>query len=176
MKSSARQKGLTLIELIVVITIISILSVIAYTTFYKTNVTARDTKRKQDIQALAKSSELFYNKNSRYPLGNYTGGSPNGSVQFSQSTDSQNPWISELTPFLIPFPLDPINNGVNNNGTYSGYAYYYLPGGDDCNKPSAFAVIAFLEIPFNNPPVINFKSCTGTTLNLTGLYVRLNQQ
>ena len=53
-------KGFTLVELLVVITIIAILSVIGITIFGGVQKTARDARRRGDIDALAKAAELNY--------------------------------------------------------------------------------------------------------------------
>ncbi len=56
----AQKKGFTLIELLVVIAIIAILSVIGFTVFTNVQKSARDAKRKADIQAIAKAMEVHF--------------------------------------------------------------------------------------------------------------------
>ena len=53
-------RGFTLVELLVVIVILAILGVVGVTLFTNTQSTARDAKRKEDIQALAKAMEANY--------------------------------------------------------------------------------------------------------------------
>lgn len=53
-----RKSGFTLVELLVVITIIAILSVIAMTVFTNVQKSARDARRRGDIDAVAKALEI----------------------------------------------------------------------------------------------------------------------
>ncbi len=65
-KSINNPRGFTLIELLVVISIIALLSVIGVTVFSGVQKTARDSKRKGDIDAVAKALEVNYS-NGVYP-------------------------------------------------------------------------------------------------------------
>ena len=56
-----KKSGFTLIELLVVIAIIGILTVIGYSTYSNIQASARDTKRKADVDAIAKALEDKYN-------------------------------------------------------------------------------------------------------------------
>jgi prepilin-type N-terminal cleavage/methylation domain-containing protein len=175
MHLSAPSKGFTLVELLVIVSIISVLSVIGITIFGNITSSARDAKRKADLQILSDALELYFNKNNYYPVANFTGQAPNGPVEFSGSNDSVNPWIPDLAPHLAQFPTDPINNASSQGGTFGGVAYYYLTGGTDCDRPSAYTLIAFLE---NSPPNLNtnFQSCTGTVVNFTNIFIRQSRQ
>lgn len=57
-------QGFTLVELLVVITIIAILSVVGLTIFSGVQRNARDTKRRADIDAIAKALEVNKTPNS----------------------------------------------------------------------------------------------------------------
>ncbi len=57
----SKNKGFTLVELLVVISIISVLSVIGITSYSSVQSKARDTKRKADIDAIAKAFAIKYN-------------------------------------------------------------------------------------------------------------------
>lgn len=60
-KTTKNASGFTLIELLVVITIIAILAVIGIAAFAGTQKTARDGKRRGDIDAIAKAMETNFN-------------------------------------------------------------------------------------------------------------------
>ncbi len=59
-------RGFTLIELLVVISIIAILSVVGITVFTGVQKSARDAKRRGDIEAISKAFEVKYNNKGSY--------------------------------------------------------------------------------------------------------------
>lgn len=65
-KTVNNPQGFTLVELMVAIAIMAILSVIGLTVFTNSQVTARDAKRKADIDALAKAMEANYTPGTGY--------------------------------------------------------------------------------------------------------------
>lgn len=60
------RSGFTLIELLVVISIIAILAVVGVVTFVNVQKNARDSKRKVDLNAIAKAFEVKYNITGSY--------------------------------------------------------------------------------------------------------------
>jgi prepilin-type N-terminal cleavage/methylation domain-containing protein len=175
-KLSAQKSGFTLVELVVVIALLAILSFMAVTYYSGITETARDAKRKADIDALTKTLEIYYSANKHYPVANSTGTDPLGNpVQFSGSTDGVTPWIPALANTISPFPYDPLN-AAGAAGSLTNQAYYYLPGGTDCTKPSSFIVIAFMESPkYVNNSSINFQTCNSTVETIMGSNIHFRQ-
>jgi prepilin-type N-terminal cleavage/methylation domain-containing protein len=61
------KKGFSLVELMVVITIIAILSVVAYQAMGGHTITARDSKRMEDLGNIQSALELYFVQYGRYP-------------------------------------------------------------------------------------------------------------
>lgn len=66
--SGQLKTGLTLIELIIVMAIIAILATGLYVNFIGSIQRGRDSRRKQDLTAISKALELYYNDNNAYPV------------------------------------------------------------------------------------------------------------
>jgi prepilin-type N-terminal cleavage/methylation domain-containing protein len=63
----SKQKGFTIVELLIVIVVIGILAALVLNTFAGVQQRARDTERQTDITALATQLEVYYNDNGTYP-------------------------------------------------------------------------------------------------------------
>ncbi len=61
------KKGFTLIELLVVISIIGILMAISFVGFTQSRKSARDTKRKADLEQIRSALEIYRNDQKTYP-------------------------------------------------------------------------------------------------------------
>ncbi|KKS96691.1 MAG: general secretion pathway protein G, general secretion pathway protein G [Candidatus Gottesmanbacteria bacterium GW2011_GWA2_43_14] len=59
--------GFTLIEILIVIALIGILSTALWSNLIQSIYKGKDARRKQDLSAIAKSLELYYNDNISYP-------------------------------------------------------------------------------------------------------------
>ena len=89
-----RQKGLTLIELLIVIAIIAILILLSWVSWRQQIDKANDADRKEDLDRLKTSFEEYFNDNEAYPpqdiLDNCGG--------------------NEMSPYLSSIPCDPTTN------------------------------------------------------------------
>lgn len=68
-------KGFTLVELMVVIAIIAILAIVGITIFTGTQRTARDARRRSDVEAIAKAVEQHFNNTQNQQCSGAQGGS-----------------------------------------------------------------------------------------------------
>jgi len=99
-------KAFTLIEILVVMAIIGILASVGLGNFQSAQVKARDSKRKAELNQVAKSLEVYFNDKKQYPLSSATGeilGCTNESActlgaVFQDEND---------TIYMINLPIDP---------------------------------------------------------------------
>lgn len=116
-----QKSGFTLIELLVVTTIMAMLAIGAFISFNSAGKSARDGRRKTDLETIRQSLVLYKAENGCYPSGNYAAAS------------------SALTTggFLSnPAPTDP---------KPSTYSYVYTPAGGACPLTFTLAVSPNLE-------------------------------
>ena len=62
-----KQRGFTIIELLIVIIVIGILALLVYTSFNNVTRDARNRERETDIKAIHSSLEAYYAQNGNYP-------------------------------------------------------------------------------------------------------------
>ncbi len=74
-KKNQNSDGFTLIELLVVISIISVLISLSFVSFLQARKSARDSKRKADLEQIRSALELYRNDCKTYP-DTVTSGSP----------------------------------------------------------------------------------------------------
>lgn len=109
--------GFTLIELLIVMVILSILAVIVTGTFSSSMRRGRDSRRKNDLQAIAGAIESYYNDKGRYPLGvnGVMMGCAVGGVDDQACTAGGVFQDSKGTIYMTLIPSDPLQT----------YTYYY---------------------------------------------------
>jgi prepilin-type N-terminal cleavage/methylation domain-containing protein len=138
--------GFTLIELMVVVAIIGILMSAGILSFTQAQRASRDSRRRADVDAIAKAFEQYYQNNGEYFAGNY----------FSTTVSwASAPFLAAVGVFFPSgtLPLDPINDSSAN------YAYAIRSlqrnAAGHVNPASRFCVRARLERSNGN--------CTGDT-------------
>jgi len=62
-----KEKGFTIVELLIVIVVIGILAALVITTFSGVQRKARNTERETDVKAIHGQVEAYYAQNGRYP-------------------------------------------------------------------------------------------------------------
>lgn len=103
------QQGFTMIELLIVMVILSLLLVVGIGSFMSSQIKARDSARKTDLQNIARALELYYNDKGEYPIDT----SKTGILGMDWGDPFVDPNNTE-TLYMNLLPSDP-----------GGYAYYY---------------------------------------------------
>ena len=136
--------GFTLIELLVVITIIGILAGLALVSYGGTQARSRDSKRKQELDAIKKALELA--KQDTAGAYYYPSCSP---VSESCSASSTTPALAD-TGYIKAVPVDPKTNA----------AYTYIPTPASCNGTcTSYTLIACLENATDSQAVSDATNC-----------------
>jgi len=100
-----RNKGFTLVELLVVISIISFLSSVVITNVNNARIASRDVLRIQNIRTLQTVLEAYYADNGLYPK-TFNVGSP--LIKYAECLANPNDYIPNVTPVYISvLPSDP---------------------------------------------------------------------
>ena len=123
------KSGLTLIELVVVMAILAVLSTVIGGNLLSSISKGRDSKRKQDLQSIAKALEIYYYDYKAYP----TPPMDIWGQQFVNDTDPSIIYMSKL-------PVDP---------SYPNSTYCYESNGSG----SYFRIYANLENA-NDPQIL----------------------
>lgn len=100
LKQTIRQKGFTIIELLIVIVIIGILATLVLSTYASGPAKARDSKRLTDINSIATQLEIYNSETGGYPT--FTG---------KLDTDS---WVQQNLKGLDINALRPPNQTANS--------------------------------------------------------------
>lgn len=131
MPAQKSKRGFTLIELMVAVSIVAILAAIGLASYSKSQIVARDSRRKQDLRSIQIALELFYQKNKQYPV--------QASWIFDATKDSSgkciltSSWLTDSSKldtfanYINTIPNDPKACGditkSTSSATVNGYEY-----------------------------------------------------
>lgn len=117
---NSKQKGFTIVELLIVIVVIGILAGLVVTTFTGIQQKARNTERETDIKAIHGQVEAYYAQNGRYPT-------------LSNLNDSS--WRSSNMKGLDPEALkDPKGSAQTLVGSPAANSYAYAATPANCDN------------------------------------------
>lgn len=105
--------GFTLIEIIIVMALIAILATALWGNFFSSLAKGKDSRRKQDLDTIAKAVELYYTDNKAYPLPTVI----QWGTAFSNSSNS-------MVIYMQKLPQDP-GYPSSNSYCYNSDGYYY---------------------------------------------------
>ena len=128
-----KNKGFTLLEIIIVVAIIAVLAVILLPRLARVRQPANDARRIQDLRAIQGFLELYYQTNRNYPM------SVNGNIGYGSTGNLVNCGAGTLCETLI---TNQITNMVPNDPV-TGQTYQY---GTDTNGQS-YVLAATLQSP-----------------------------
>lgn len=155
-RKTSLSRGFTLIELLIVMVILSILAVIVTGTFASSSRRGRDSRRKDDLRAVASALEAYYSDKGHYPTGNASGQMVGccgvrgcGDVQVcawgGQFQDTN------LTLYMVMIPQDPVS-----------FKYFYVSNG------TSYQLYAKLENTLDEGNGVKQTGYAGTNCGLNG--------
>lgn len=151
----SKSSGFTLVELLVVIAIIAVLSMIGLTVFTGVQKSARDAKRKGDIDAIAKAMEVHFGDtsqsgctatptpNATYCLPTTNPGTIPGSW-FTQGQVPSEPLANSAGPGIGPGGTCGLATG--GDGVYNDHCWYCVKSGltaGYCGGPDGYMTGSF---------------------------------
>ena len=138
-----KERGFTIIELLIVIAIIGILATLVLTNFRGAQAKGRDTVRQNDINSMYQKLEEYYNDEGSYPTATFDTTLFPG-IDEGAFDDPDGNAVSQSTPSTATTtPSDPYTAGTKPTGaqyTYAGYDCSGTTAGTDtCAKYVLYA-------------------------------------
>lgn len=157
MKLWAKERGFTIVELLIVIVVIAILAAITIVAFNGIQARARDNVRKQDLAQLVKATKLYAVDNGDYAEAN-CGSGGSGSGWLSSDYDGAGPWLSVNSCLMRDSHLnkelkDPL--GLTSCSGLGCYAYM------KCSGSQGTYYLAHLETLPQTSTDTDGTNCTG---------------
>ena len=126
---NSKQRGFTIVELLIVIVVIGILAALVITTFTGIQQKARDTERTTDVKAIHGQVEAYYAQNGKYPtLANLNDSTWRGTNMKGLDAEAlKDPKGSAQTLVASPsgtaysYAVTPANCDNASNGDCTGY-------------------------------------------------------
>ncbi len=131
-----RNKGFTLVELLVVMSILGVLVTLVAGGFRSSQMRGRDAQRKSDLKGMANALEIFYSDYGRYPSSDASGNilaCPYSLAAASACSWGQSEMTDSKTTYFKVVPKDPDRN----------QRYYYRIADPPANQK--FQIFARLE-------------------------------
>ena len=110
---STRQKGFTLVEIVLVAAIIAIVAAVVVANIQGARKKSRDTQRVSDMQQIQLALRLYKDANGAYP--DCASGMKIATGESAPAGCAVNV-VTAITPFLAKLPVDPL--GSNNTNAY----------------------------------------------------------
>lgn len=129
-----KNKGFTLVEMLVVMTIVAILLAISLVSYAGSRKMARDSKRKADIESVRSALEVYRTDCHTYPATLSFDGT--AQIRGSEAECLNNVYLEDT-------PADPLS---------PTYSYFYEKDSDSAN---IYRICAFLEAPGNTTSCTN---------------------
>jgi type II secretion system protein G len=164
---SRRQKGFTIVELLIVIVVVAILAAITIVAYNGIQQRARDSQRKNDVKTIVKAIELYYADNGSFPTSNCTLGT-GCAINSAWTTTADASWpnfVSQLVPqYLASVPKDPLATTSTSAAIHGGYNYDYVSLTNTwCNASATKPVFLFsYKLENGSQDRVVLGDCQGT--------------